>query len=61
VAHSSSSHFECNIGEPGGQFKRPTQGVDILGAILGNRVGYFGGPLKGLTFWVQYWGTGWGI
>jgi hypothetical protein len=47
--------------EQGGVFKWPTQVVDILGAISGNRVGYLSGPLKGLTFWVQYWGTGWGI
>jgi hypothetical protein len=58
VAHSSGGHFGCNIGEPSGVFKWPTQVVVILSAILGNQVGYLSGPLKWLPFWVQYWGTG---
>jgi hypothetical protein len=58
VAHSSGSHFGCNIGEPGGVFQWPTQVVVILSAILVNWVGYLSGPPKGLTFWVQYQGTG---
>jgi hypothetical protein len=50
-----------NIDELGGMFQWPTQVVELLGAILVNQVGYLSGPLKWWTFWVQYWGTGWGI
>jgi hypothetical protein len=50
VAHSNGCNFWWDIDELGGVFKWPTQVVDILGAILGNQVGYLSGPLKWWTF-----------
>jgi hypothetical protein len=45
---------------PGGVFKWPTQMGGIVHAIWVNQVGYLGGPLQSVRFWVQYWLIGWG-
>ena len=46
--HSNGSNFAHNIDELGGDFKWPTQVVEILGATFVNMVAYLSGPLKWL-------------
>jgi hypothetical protein len=50
VAHLSGCHFQCDIGDSGGEFNGPTQVVKILVAISVNSIGCLSGPLKWSRF-----------